>query len=115
MRRNLADRSESRARALEVRLQEARADFERIVQHIIAAYHPTRVYQWGSLVDGAHFTERSDIDIAVEGVRDAESFFAMLRDASSMTRFSVDLVQMETIHPVFVESIKERGRVVYER
>jgi predicted nucleotidyltransferase len=115
MRRTLDEKAAQRARALEGRLEEARQDFRRIVQHVARTYQPLRIRQWGSLINGAHFWERSDIDIAVEGVVSAEVFFAILRDAEAMSRFPVDLVQMETIHPAFAESIRERGTIVYER
>ncbi len=115
MRRNLEEKAARRAQALQERLGEARRDFTNIVGHIVETYRPVRIRQWGSLVDGAHFQEWSDIDIAVEGITSAEVFFAILRDAEAMSRFAVDLVQMETIHPAFAESIRERGRIVYER
>jgi predicted nucleotidyltransferase len=115
MRRNLEQRTAQRARELKGRLGEARRDFDRIVRHIAEIYRPMRIRQWGSLIDGDHFWERSDIDIAVEGISSAEVYFAILRDSEGMTRFPVDLVQLETIHPAFAESIRERGRIVYER
>lgn len=45
----------------------------------------------------------------------AERFFAMYGDAEAMTRFAVDLVEMERIEPEFAEIIRMKGRVVYER
>jgi predicted nucleotidyltransferase len=115
MRRTLERKAARRARELDGRLGEARRDFQKIVRHLAETYRPVRIHQWGSLIDGAHFSERSDIDIAVEGISSAEVFFAMLRDAEGMTGFPVDLVQMETIHSAFAESIRERGRIVYDR
>jgi predicted nucleotidyltransferase len=55
---------------LEERLEIARKDFDRIVDHIARTYRPKRIWQWGSLIDGHHFSERSDIDIAIEGIED---------------------------------------------
>ena len=115
MKRNLKRKSAKRSRALQERLSEARRDLDRIVRHIAETYQPRRIYQWGSLVDGKHFSERSDIDIALEGITDAATFFSILADAESMTRFPVDIVQMETIHPAYAESIRARGRVIYEQ
>ena len=114
MKRNLARRSARRSRELQRRLTEARRDFDRIVQRISEHYRPSRIWQWGSLIDGAHFTERSDIDIALEGITDAPAFFAILADAERLTRFPIDIVQMEKIHPAYAESIRARGRIVYE-
>jgi predicted nucleotidyltransferase len=115
MKRRLARESLERSRSLERRLAEARRDFARIVRHIAARFRPQRIYQWGSLVDGRHFTERSDIDIALEGITEAAVFFAILAQAERLTRFPVDIVQLEKIHPEYAELIRSRGRVVYER
>jgi hypothetical protein len=59
----------------------AGGDFERIVRHIAAVSDPLRIYQWGSLLERAHFSEISDIDIAVEGLRGPEEYFAAPGDA----------------------------------
>jgi predicted nucleotidyltransferase len=115
MRRNLRSRERSRREELARLLDRARADFARIASHIALTYGPRRIWQWGSLLDERHFTERSDIDLALEGVDSADAFFAILRDAEAMTTFPVDIVQLETIHPEFADSIRSRGRVVYER
>lgn len=115
MRLNLERRASVRRTELALRLKEARDDFERIVDHVWQQYQPKRIYQWGSLIEDGHFSERSDIDIAVEGIRGASDFLAILRDAQAMTRFPVDVVQIETIHPAYAESIRARGRIVRER
>jgi predicted nucleotidyltransferase len=73
------------------------------------------VYQWGSLIDGSHFSEISDIDIAVEGIRTADKYFALLGDAMVMTEFPLDIVQLEKIDPEFRKQIMIRGKLVYER
>ena len=109
MRENLARREAERQRGRAERLEAARADFDRVVAHIARVYAPTRIYQWGSLLDGEHFDERSDIDIALEGVTDAESFFALLADAEDLTTFTLDIVQLETIHEEFAKSIGADG------
>mgnify|MGYP005725745999 CR=1 FL=1 len=92
----------------------AMQDFNKIVEMIIQKYHPSQIYQWGSLLNEKHFTEKSDIDIAVEGIESAEAFFALLGDADELTSFPVDIVQIEKIHPLHAESIKQKGRLVYE-
>ncbi len=115
MRRNLSRRQQQRSTRVQQRLRQARIDFANIVQHIIDRYHPVRIYQWGSLIDASHFSERSDIDVAVEGILDAREFFALLRDAAAMTELPVDVVQLETIHPVYAESIRSRGKIIYEQ
>jgi predicted nucleotidyltransferase len=115
MRKNYRKRQDRRRKALEERLALARADFTRIVDHIARTYQPKRIWQWGSLIDGNHFSERSDIDIALEGITDPKTFFAILGDAMDMSSLPVDVVQMETIHPAYAESIRSRGRIVHGR
>jgi len=63
-RRFLEQKEDLRKRLLAERLEQARMDFDSIVNHIVVKYRPARVFQWGSLMDDAHFSEISDIDIA---------------------------------------------------
>ena len=93
----------------------ARRDFKKILALIVTKYRPTRIYQWGSLLDKDHFNERSDLDIAVEGVKSAKDFFAIYGDADALTGFPLDLVELDKIHPLHAESIRKNGRLVYER
>ncbi len=74
---------------------------------IVRDYKPLRIYQWGSLLEDRHFSEISDIDIAVEGITDAE--------AEQLTRFPLDIVAIEHVHPAYAEHIRRRGRIVHER
>lgn len=97
------------------RFQRAWADFERIVALIIQKYRPFRIYQWGSLLNARHFCPISDIDIALEGVESAEQYFQILGDAMELTDFPLDIVEMEKIDPLHAQSIREKGRLVYER
>ncbi len=114
MRKNLQTRFRKREEQRIVLLNRAQDNFAQIVKMIIEKYHPKRIYQWGSLIDGSHFTERSDIDIAIEGITSAEQFFAILGEAERLTNFPIDLVQMESIHTLHAESIRRKGKIVYE-
>ncbi|MBN2450505.1 MAG: nucleotidyltransferase domain-containing protein [Lentisphaeria bacterium] len=113
--RRLRRRAAEREAVLRERLERVRRDAAAIVERIVLGYEPTRVWQWGSLLHGRGFSEVSDIDIAVEGVTNPRRFFAMLADAEDVTSFPVDLVQMERIDPLHAESIRRKGRLVYER
>ncbi len=88
---------------------------ERIVAFIRDTYRPARILQWGSVIRPDLFREYSDIDIAVEGITDAETFFTLLGDVEGMTRFPVDIVQLGCIEPEFRELLLNKGRIVYER
>ena len=89
-------------------------DFDAIKQMIIDSYHPRRIYQWGSLLDRSIFREYSDIDIAVEGVNEAERFFRMYGEAEKLTSFPLDLLDINRIEPEFADRIKQKGVQVYE-
>ncbi len=111
----MARRKRARTEARRERLEKARADFEKIVAHIIQKYRPLRVYQWGSLLDERRFTEISDIDIALEGLAGPLDGLHALADAEDMTDIAVDIVELERIHPLHAKSIREEGKLIYER
>lgn len=115
VREYLEERCAREERELDMRFQNARENFDRIVELLVRKYHPRRIYQWGSLLNRAHFSFISDIDIAVEGITSADTFFAMYGDAEALTSFSLDLVQIEKIDKLHAQSIREKGRIVYER
>lgn len=95
--------------------QKALEDFRQIVDMIKSDFSPKRIYQWGSLLDKKQFDENSDIDIAVEGLDSTEKFFKLHEKASKMTSFSLDLVEIEKISSLHQESIRQNGKLVYER
>ncbi len=79
---------------------------------IIEKYQPTQIIQWGSLLQPQHFSEASDIDLAVVGL-DAIAFMQLLADAEEMTQFPLDLIQWENIHPSFQKIILMKGKIIY--
>jgi predicted nucleotidyltransferase len=95
--------------------EQAEKDFSKILSLIINEFKPTRVYQWGSLLEGNRFQEISDIDIAVEGITDPKTFFSLYRKAQALTSFPLHLVQMETIHPEYANNIRQKGKLLYEK
>ena len=105
-------RTEKERRLLEL-FKKANRDFQRIVTMIIEKCQPTRLYQWGSLLEHRQFREYSDIDIAVEGITEPEKVFALLDDADRMTEFPVDIVTMESIHPLHANHIRSKGEMIY--
>ena len=104
-----------RERRLAFALEEARRDCDRIIAAIARDFDPLRIYQWGSLVAPGHFSELSDIDIAVEGITDPALFSALVGKAADMTRFELDIVQIERVHPAYADHIRRRGRIAHER
>jgi predicted nucleotidyltransferase len=114
-RRAIEERERKRKEANKRLFEQATRDCEAIISMIKERYNPKRIYQWGSLLNKAKFDEMSDIDIAVEGLGPAEKFFALYGDAEKMTDFSLDLVELEKVHPLDMDSIRLHGRLVYER
>ena len=109
------DRRISRKRELAARLLIAQRDRDAIVSAISHAYRPSRIFIWGSLVDDRHFSEMSDIDIALEGITNPEKLSEIRGLAGKLTRLPLDLVAIEHVHPAYADHIRRRGRVVYER
>ena len=107
--------NESRQKHLHERFLKAREAAQRIVRMLAERYPVTRIYQWGSLLEESHFSEISDIDIAIEGDVSAEDFFRLYGEAMEMTNFHLDLVQLDKIDPLHAKSIRKKGRIVYER
>ncbi len=92
----------------------AQADLQRIIPMLIERYKPRRIYQWGSLLTPARFREWSDIDIALEGLEGPLTGLKAADEAQRLTDFPVDLVELERIHPLHAQSIREHGRIIYE-
>jgi predicted nucleotidyltransferase len=111
----LERRAAARQAALDARFAQAWTDFRVITELVIARYHPRRLWQWGSLLDRRKFTEHSDLDLAVEGITDAATFFALYGEADRLTRFSLDLIALENVEPEFAALIRLKGKAVYER
>ena len=115
VRKFLSDKEKRRNQSLMDRLRKAQSDFQRIVDHLVQSFNPLRIYQWGSLIETEHFSEISDIDIALEGIRDPEEYFNILGDAMKMTDFRLDIVEMEKIGKENAEHIRKKGKLIYER
>jgi predicted nucleotidyltransferase len=81
----------------------------------IEHYQPRRIYQWGSLLEPNGFREWSDLDFAVEGLGGPLDGLRAADEASNLTQFPVDLVDLERIHPLHAESIRANGRLIHER
>jgi len=111
----LEKKERDREQSIDKRFEQARKDFQKILEFIIENYCPKRIYQWGSLLNRENFAEISDIDIALEGITSAEQLFEIYGAIMNMTDFSIDLIQIEKIEPEFAELIKTKGKIVYER
>ncbi len=114
--RGFLERKEAARQAdLDRRFETAQRDFARIVEHVVRRYAPLRIYQWGSLLDRGRFSGISDIDIALEGLKGPEEYFAILGDAEAMSDLPVDVIELEKVPATTAEAIRTEGRLVHER
>lgn len=93
--------------------KKANSDSLAIIEIIIEKYHPEKIIQWGSILNPKHFSEVSDIDLAIAGV-DSITFMNLLADAENLTDFSLDLVRWEEVCPPFQKVILMKGKVIYK-
>ena len=111
----LLEKEQARQRILDERFNQICHECSRIIMHIARNHRVHRIYQWGSLLDRSRFSEISDVDIALEGVKDYQEFSLILGEAEKMTDFPLDLVEMEHVGKENAQYIRETGRLVYEQ
>ena len=92
---------------------EAKNELRHIVSLLTEKYGAQRILLFGSLKTGG-FTESSDIDLAVEGIK-AEDFFAALAAVNRVSRFAVDLKPLEDLEPYFHSRVYLEGELIYEK
>ena len=112
-RQRLRDRDHAREERYQVMWAQAESDGRAIIDMIAREYQPTRVYQWGSLLRPERFRDYSDIDIAVEGIADAATFFRLLGAAQAMIELDLPCADREG-GPEYAEDIREHGKIAYE-
>lgn len=113
--RNYRKRQQQKEADRQERLKAMRATAATMVAHIRDTYRPLRIYQWGSLLNPRQFSAISDIDIAVEGVTEIETWLQLEKDLFEMTSYPLDLIRWENLWPEHKERILQRGVVVFER
>lgn len=111
----LKAKEERRQARIDALFERATREAAVIIAQIARELKPRRIYQWGSLLDRARFTEISDIDIAVEGLRGPEEFFRAVGIALDGATVHVDMVEMEKLRTDVAEYIRRWGKVVHER
>ena len=109
----LRRREADRQRELDERFRTAWEEFHRTVEMIAAEFAPRRIWQWGSLLHRDRFSERSDIDIALEGLGAAERLFRVYARAEELSTFPLDIVELERIEPEYAHLIRTKGRLVH--
>jgi predicted nucleotidyltransferase len=105
MRRRAAEAAARRA----VRREAAWTVAREAADLLRSRYGVTRVLVFGSLVQGTHFGERSDIDLAVEGIDPSDHFAALGRLLRLSPDFEFDLVDMDACPPHLRAAILAEG------
>lgn len=114
-RESLRKRRDIVEREREQLFNKAYADYKSIINMIIQRFNPVRIYQWGSLLDKKMFTDYSDIDIALEGMKSIEDLIELERMAERITEFPLDILELEKVPSVYADTIRSKGVLVYER
>jgi predicted nucleotidyltransferase len=96
------------------RYLKARSEFEAAVEAAKAFPTVQRIITWGSILRPERFTERSDIDICVQGIDDPREWSRLERALLDLVTLPLDLVRWEELMEPHRESILARGEVVYE-
>jgi predicted nucleotidyltransferase len=114
-----ADMARYRATARKRAAQEQQAQLQRADQARAVAreaatllkekFGAGRVILFGSLARGDRFHRRSDIDLAVEGVRPQNFWRAWAALDTLGHRFEVDLVDVESASPALRQQIEREG------
>lgn len=72
------------------------------------AFGASRVIAFGSLIEKGMFHERSDIDLAVQGIS-PERFFRAVAAALGVSEFSVDLIDLDICPAAVRDEILRKG------
>lgn len=93
-----------------VRAERLREVARACARHLVQNFRAKRVYLFGSLLADDLVQERSDIDLAVEGL-DKSLYFRALADLYSLLPPGVelDLVPLESARPDLAEQITSEG------
>lgn len=100
----------------EERVQVARQVSETCARLLVEHHGARRVYLFGSLVGSRSIHERSDIDLAVEGLGPGRAYWRALTElwACLPPGIELDLVPLEDADPELVERILKEGELLYD-
>jgi predicted nucleotidyltransferase len=80
---------------------------------VTAEFNPEKVVLFGSITNKERFSEHSDIDIGVIGVK-KEDFFYLYSRLADQIDWALDLIDLDD-DPRFKEMVLEKGEIIYDR
>lgn len=111
----LQRQDEQRRQAREQRRRAVRVAVRAAARSVGARFPGVRrLYLFGSAVHPGALRAVSDVDVAVEGEIDAETFFALWRALEEETHLPIELVALES-ELRFADRVRKEGEVIYER
>jgi len=94
------------------RYKKARETIPSIVG-ILKKHGAKKIILFGSICEADKFKARSDIDIAVEGIKEEELLQAYA-DCMMEFDFEIDLKPLEKLEGLFKKMVLEKGEIIYE-
>lgn len=105
----LRARTIERQRLRERRREQAWSIARQAADLLRERYRASQVWAFGSLVEGEHLTERSDIDTAVAGLDPMTHLEALGRLLGLSSEFEFDLVDMEHCPAGIRRAVEQHG------
>lgn len=112
----LESRQEQEYRIRERRRQAALADVRAAVQLVLPRFPAVRcAYIFGSVLRPGAMRATSDVDIALDGELDAETYFAIWREMEKAAEgWEIEVIELGP-DVRFAARVREQGELVYER
>jgi len=110
---------ESLRKKLEKEKEERFILFDRVrkklpdIVKVTAEFNPEKVVLFGSITNKERFSEYSDIDIGVIGVK-KEDFFYLYSRLADRIDWALELIDLDD-DPRFKEMVLEKGEIIYDR
>jgi predicted nucleotidyltransferase len=89
----------------------AHAEARRVAQMLVHDFGARRVYLFGSLAREGRFHERSDVDLAVDGIAPGR-FFKAWAAAGAHANVPIELVDMDEVGEMMRKLILEYGELL---
>ncbi len=106
--RKRAEREAAHRRAI---ASTARAEARQVAQMLVREFGANRVYLFGSLAQEGRFHERSDVDLAVEGIA-PEHFYKAWAATGAYSGVPIEMVDLDEVGEPMVKLILKYGELL---